>query len=221
MKGRKKMTNWDDKNLHKEEMHRRYPIMCELYKKYYSRKSSWVKVIVPATDRPKIEEFALARLKDKQMRNDRGYTEDNHKAIQRGICGVVAEWAIVIEAKKHGLELKMDMDIGPADKFNVPDFEEINTGVKAAKLGNIPVMYKNVEHEYPQFICLVDERFDGSFLVYILGVAYPRVLNDVRNRSDDGIVDPKMLYKKTAFIGTRWLTPWETYISRVKENMAS
>jgi hypothetical protein len=194
--------------------------MLNLYNKYYHTTSNWHKVIIPSSDRAKLEEFAIARLNDKQLRNDRGYTEDDYKAIERGICGVAAEWAIVIEAEKYGVHLTMNTEIGPASKFNVPDFEEINTGCKAARIGNIPVMYKNIEHKYPQFICLVDNKPDNSFIVYILGIAYPKILNDPRNRSDDGIIDPKMLYKKTAFIGTKWLTPWETYISRVKEHLA-
>jgi hypothetical protein len=214
------MDNWSDASLHKAEMKRRFPIMRDLYKKHYTRKSTWVKVVIPADDRERLESFAIARLADKQARNDRGYTVDKHKAVQRGLLGVVGEEAVIIASRKHDVHLSMSTDIGPADQFNVPDFPEINLGCKAAKMGNIPVMYKNVEHDYPQVICLVDEQEDGSFIVYILGVAYPKILNDMRNRSDDGITDPRMLYKKTAFIGTRWLTPWEDYITRVKKSMA-
>ena len=214
------MDNWSDSNLHKAEMKRRYPIMLDLYNKYYKKSSAWVKVVIPAEDRERLEAFALERLTDKQTRNDRGYTVDKHKALQRGLLGVVGEEAIITLLQQYNIHLSMSTEIGPADQFNVPDFPEINLGCKAAKMGNIPVVYKHVNHDYPQVICLVDEQDDGSFVVYILGVAYPKILNDERNRSDDGITDPRMLYKKTAFIGTRWLTPWETYITRVKKSMA-
>ena len=216
-----KMSNWLDDQNHKDEMKRRYPIMCNIYNKHYTVQSHWTKIVVPATDRPMIENFAIKRLEDKQKRNDHGYTVDKHKALERGIIGVVAEWAIVLDAQVHGIKLTMDTTIGSATEHNVPDFPEINTGCKSSKMGNVPVIYKKEHHTYPQIISLVEEQEDGSFIVYVLGVAYPKILNDSRNRSDDGIVDPRMLYKKTAFIGTKWLTPWETYISRVKENMAS
>ena len=213
----------DNPDEHKREMCFRHKKAEELFHKHYRSllaTQSYEKVIIPASEIPKLTQFAHDRWEDKKDRNDYGWTSDSHNAAKRGLYGNVGERALSISAEQHGIYMPMTFDIGPACKFSGPDFALINTGCKAARMGNIPVVLKRELFEHPQAICLVEELPDGSYAVYILGVAMPSVLADPKNRSDDGIIDPKMLYKKTAFIGTDALIPWQTYITSKKEELS-
>jgi hypothetical protein len=188
-------------------------------------KDRWSTVTVDSALLEKAKEFATVKLDYKVESGDRGYTKingkgDSYNAGCRSITGSIAEFAIQKSLAEHGIYVDVDTNLGKSKDFNIPDFPTINTGVKAAMWGNIPVIFKG-EQKYPQIMCIVEKIDDTKYDVHICGVAYPRILNDPRNRTDDGIADPAMLYKKTSFVGFKYLTDWETYISRIQSNMAN
>ena len=173
--------------------------------------------------------FSHDKLAAKRAAKDAGYvltengTGDPINAELRGDNGYLAEKALEFALNTAGIMVQMDKQISSDSRLHAgADFvftigeRSYRLGCKASHGCNAPVISRKI-HKYPQAVCYVQPQEDGSCKVYICGVAYPKILNDERNRSDDGIIDTNMLDRKTAFIGFKWLTPWNTYISRILE----
>ena len=172
------------------------------------------------------DQFAEDRLAYKIQLNDLGYTTDakgrgdSINASFRGSTGARAEDGSKIAFARHGIDVTIDKTRGTSREKNTPDIvfqhngRTYELGVKACTGRNLPVISR-FQHTYPQLFCYVENLDDGSCKVYLLGVGYPKILNDERNRSDEAVADPNMLYKKTGFKGFKWLVSWDNYISRI------
>lgn len=185
------------------------------------------KVYVSQQNAASCQTFSDNRLDAKKKANNTHYsfgtngTGDGKNATYRGGIGAFGEAGIGQDCSDRGFKVSINYEVYSGVDANPDVYIEINgrkfpLGVKSCSGRNLPVISRSTNHKYPQVFCYIEHLDDGGKNVHILGVAYPKVLNHPNNRTDDGIADPNMLDRKTAFKGFRWLTPWETYISRIK-----
>lgn len=155
----------------------------------YSR--NFVPVVIPQDTIKKIEWLAVYVMSKKL---DEGHhIVDDNKEYKRFYNGFMGEAAVEILL---GVNI-IDWSVGDSSKYNHPDIESLNVGIKTVERGKFPIIFK--ENKYSQIICIKSDKRDD--VVFVCGLATPDILN--RYQSDTVIWDKKLRDRgvKTGFYG--------------------
>lgn len=147
-------------------------------------KENFVEITIPKFVFDKIKEFSQKVADVKVEEGHREYSDkDKTYLFNNFVVGVCCEYAALRFIDKEYL---LDLGIGRVRDFNLADlrFAGLDIGVKASKIGNAPLVYKNPKRD--EIICCCTPKFrkdeydcwivDNISSVYICGLATVEVL---------------------------------------------
>ena len=158
---------------------------------------NFVPVVIPNDTQKKIDWLCLDVISKKM---DEGHhIEDGDQEFKRFYTGFMGEAACEILLCRDII----DWTAGDSSKYNRPDIEDLNVGIKTVERDKFPIIFKH--NEYGQIICVKSDRRED--VVFVCGYASPEVLN--RYQSDTLIISQKLRDRgsKTGFYGFSHLIP--------------
>ena len=168
------------------------------YDKYVTAFSDrFLKVYVEDSVIERISDFIDDLIVEKLKEED--HIRDHQKEHKRNLTGLMGEAAI----EKLMGNWVIDWSIGDSKIYNTPDIIGYNVGIKTVEKGKFPIIYK--KNDYPQIMCILSD--ENPNLVYVCGLATPKVLNEYQ---DDSLIlnsDIREKGYKTGFYGYEHLIP--------------
>ena len=198
----------------KENMDRLHKAQDFMIRQFEDNKENFIEIKIPGYVFEKIMDFSKDVANFKKTEGHKQYTDkDSIYIINNFLVGVCCEYATLRWLDKEYL---LDLGVGRVKDFNFADlrFADLDIGVKASKIGNAPLVYKNPVR--PEIICTCKPSFTKNESgvweiskiesVYICGLATIETLKRYQDINFLIDKDSKQATYKSGFYGYSHLT---------------